>query len=140
MDSQQGVITQSKYYSPIFDVAVFDGPFRIYFSQNQETVALKTYYRIKKNLEFQFSEKVLQQNQNVLFLMIYPDKESFSAVFNESQDNIGVGKVGDRHVVGVYREHDEEDIETKLSQVLISMVKSWNLAAPAANNDDILGL
>lgn len=83
MREQVTFITQSKYYSPAFNAAIFDGPIRIYFAQYQEAQALKLYF----NLQERFSEVRLQargifkeRGRNV-FVMLYPTDETFDLSF-----------------------------------------------------------
>ena len=44
--SDRPYITQSSFYSPAFNGAIFDGPLRLYFSQAQEAMALKFYFEL----------------------------------------------------------------------------------------------
>lgn len=67
-------LTQSRFFVPDFNSAIFDGPVRIYFSQIQESLALKIYFHIQN--EFSSQLKRLKDNQHRananIFIMIYP--------------------------------------------------------------------
>jgi hypothetical protein len=81
-------VTQSRFFSPVFNAAIFDGPIRIYFAQFQEAQALKLYY----NLQERFAEVRKQarglfkeRGQNI-FVMMYPNEDTFDLSFNEDRD------------------------------------------------------
>ncbi len=97
-------LTQSRYYSPAFNAAVFDGPIRIYFAQHQETVALKVYFMLQQYLKDTYSvfRKSFRQHGQTVFLMLYPNEESFECSFAESSGHqVALERLGEDHVVGV---------------------------------------
>ncbi len=97
-------LTQSRYYSPAFNAAVFDGPIRIYFAQHQETVALKVYFMLQQYLKDTYSifRKSFRQHGQTVFLMLYPNEESFATSFGESSGHqVLLERLGEDHVVGV---------------------------------------
>lgn len=97
-------LTQSRYYSPAFNAAVFDGPIRIYFAQHQETVALKVYFMLQQYLKDTYSvfRKSFRQHGQTVFLMLYPNEESFQCSFTENADHqVALERLGEDHVVGV---------------------------------------
>ncbi len=104
-------VTQSKFFSPAFNAAIFDGPIRIYFAQYQESQALKLYH----NLQERFSEVRRQargifksKGQNI-FVMLYPTTESFDLSFSDNAETIGRDRLGVDYVLGV-RGPLEDDI------------------------------
>ncbi len=74
----------TRFYSPVFNTALFDGPFRIYFSQSYESVALKIYHLLQsQHLELwtQFktwSEKTKKHS----FILIYPTHDDVGMAFD----------------------------------------------------------
>src|SRR4051794_18760737 len=97
-------LTQSRFYSPAFNAAVFDGPVRIYFAQHQEALALKVYFRLQQYLKETYStfRKSFKQHGQTIFLMLYPTLESFENSFSKEMSlNVVAEKLGDDHVVGV---------------------------------------
>lgn len=87
-------VLQSKFFSPAFNTAIFDGPLRVYFSQAQEPEALKVYFSLQSKV---FHEKSGQESSgeslreklpknSTLFVMIYPNKESFEQSFDQTAD------------------------------------------------------
>lgn len=81
MKSSYSSLMQSKYFSPAFNSAIFDGPLRIYFAQFHESLALKLYFLIQQKFPQEFARaKDLSRaaHANVL-VMVYPTAESFLA-------------------------------------------------------------
>ena len=73
----------TRFYSPDFNTAVFDGAFRIYFSQTYESAALKLYHLLQtehQNLWNDVKRWSLQNKEHV-FLLIYPDQKSVQSIF-----------------------------------------------------------
>ncbi len=80
----------TQYYSPIFNTALFDGPFRFYFSQSYESIALKIYHLMQSQdhelwLKFKtWSEKTKMH----VFVLIYPNNEDLDMAFQEVQPSV----------------------------------------------------
>lgn len=97
-------LTQSRFYSPVFNAAVFDGPIRIYFAQHQEALALKVYFQLQQYLKETYStfRKTFKQHGQTVFLMLYPTAESFENSFSiDSIGNVVAEKLGEDFVLGV---------------------------------------
>lgn len=97
-------ILQSKYFSPAFNTAIFDGPLRVYFTQTQEGDALKVYFSLQSQF---FKEDNMLTNLReyfpknaTLFVMIYPSREAFLQSF-EKEAEIAYSKMGDDYVIGI---------------------------------------
>lgn len=110
-------ITQSKYFTPAFNAAIYDGPMRIYFSQSQESEALKIYFHLQ--------QKIIQANQAVcsqlkqmgrnIFVMLYPTVDMFDISFDQCSEglpNIACEKLGQDFILGVRGPLDNDDYET----------------------------
>ncbi len=88
-------VTQSKYFSPVFNAAIFDGPIRIYFAQYQEAQALKLYF----NLQERFGEVrkqargIFRERGRNIFVMLYPNEEVFDGAFGDD-DAVGTESLG----------------------------------------------
>ena len=127
MREQVSLLTQSKFFSPVFNAAIFDGPIRIYFAQNQESSALKLYFACMKRLR---ADIELEAN---IFILIYPSAENFSLVFgDENLDEIQLDQLDEDFVVGLNGPIDEEDFESffKRFDTLVRVMPS-RPAAPA---------
>jgi hypothetical protein len=126
------LLTQSQFYSPAFNAAIFDGPVRIYFAQYQESLALKIYFRIQERLKgvYESLPESLKYSTQHLFLMVYPNQETFSHSFPQSQASMGSGQLGEDVVMGVQAPVQEEDIDLLVSKVE-PLIRSW-MTMPSA--------
>ena len=80
-------LIQSKYFITDFNSAIFDGPIRIYFTQVQESQALKIYFHIQNHFAAEV-KKLKEVSPSVpfsLFVLVYPNKESFEACCDSSE-------------------------------------------------------
>ena len=79
MKSSYSSLMQSKYFSPAFNSAIFDGPVRIYFAQFHESLALKIYFMLQQKWPSEFSRaKDLSKSSHAnIMVMIYPTEDSF---------------------------------------------------------------
>ncbi len=126
---QVSILTQSRFFSPVFNGAIFDGPIRIYFSQSQEASAMKLYFAVLARLKNQFAdlkEQLSQGYQNV-FILIYPTKENFNIVFPGDQVvQMQADRLGEDYVIGLNGPMEEKDFATffiALDQILSSFHK-----------------
>jgi hypothetical protein len=130
-------LTQSRYYSPAFNAAIFDGPVRIYFAQYQEALALKIYFRIQDRLQGWLGP-ALQLGRLKLpnaFVMLYPTEEIFSNCFSTEQcaERVVREKLGDDYVLGVcgpLREEDFDSLFAHLEHVSTAWVGAARRPAP----------
>lgn len=131
-------LTQSRFYSPAFNAAVFDGPIRIYFAQHQETVALKVYFMLQQYLKEKYSlfRKSFKQHGQTVFLMLYPNEESFENSFAKNLDNqVVMERLGEDHVVGVkgpLLDDQFEEIFVKVRTILQDLPLVQEPAQPSA--------
>ncbi len=114
MRQQISFLTQSRFYSPAFNAAIFDGPVRIYFAQYQEPLALKVYFSVQERLKESFSqirESFRKTGLNV-FVMLYPSSEAFKMTFDEGalESSVIVERLGNDFVVGVSGPLNEGDV------------------------------
>lgn len=130
-------LTQSRFYSPAFNAAVFDGPIRIYFAQHQEALALKVYFKLQQYLQETYSvfRKNFKHHGQTIFLMLYPNQESFSVSFCEGRTdiaNVAAEKLGDDHVLGVrgpLMENEYEEVFERVKAILQDLGLTQELAA-----------
>ena len=120
------LLTQSQFYSPAFNAAIFDGPVRIYFAQYQETLALKIYFRIQERLKAMYESlpEALKYSTQNLFLMVYPNEETYSNSFPKSTKSIEEGILGEDVVMGVQAPVKDLDIE-RLADLVEPLIRSW---------------
>lgn len=115
MRQQISFLTQSRFYSPAFNSAIFDGPIRLYFAQYQESLALKIYFTTQerlKNLYNEVRESFRRTGINI-FVMLYPSSEAFEMSFEDSrtEDGMIVERLGHDFIIGVRGPIDESDVE-----------------------------
>lgn len=124
-------ILQSKFFSPTFNTAIFDGPLRVYFSQSQEPEALKVYFSLQSKVFQETTENTEQQiaqirdnlpKNSTLFVMIYPNKESFKQSFDQDAD-FAVAKMEQDYVIGVQGPVSDKTRDDIIGYVKESFIK-----------------
>lgn len=121
---ESNLLSQSQFYNPVFDAAIFDGPFRIYFSQNQESAALRLYFRLQNSMKEkyqEFKQNYKPEGKNI-FIMMYPDAESFEKSFGLPKTSLKgpytiEARVGGDPLLGVYGSLDEEGGEVVYKKI-----------------------
>ncbi len=118
------LLTQSRFYTPALNAAIFDGPVRIYFDQNQEAGALKLYFAIlneyKELCGGLQSERL--DNQRSIFIMIYPSEELFEMLCDDTlnSDFMMIDDLGGDQVIALKGMPDDLQIDD-LIQSLTAM-------------------
>ncbi|MCB0378973.1 MAG: hypothetical protein KDD33_10810 [Bdellovibrionales bacterium] len=94
-------ITQSKYFTPNFNTAIFSDPIRIYFSNQHESQALEIYFLMQKRKNEW--EKFLRSRGkgNYCYLMLYPEQSQFAQCFENGDSNFSPGEMGEDFVIGI---------------------------------------
>ncbi|MBL7686766.1 MAG: hypothetical protein JNJ49_01940 [Bdellovibrionaceae bacterium] len=118
--SDRPYITQSSFYSPAFNGAIFDGPLRLYFSQTQEAMALKFYFELRtRGAEARWMGS---KGPNV-FVMIYPSEEIFDLCFASqgltwAEERLPTARLGNDIVVAIQVDEINSSLERKVEQVI----------------------
>ncbi|MGZ3724860.1 MAG: hypothetical protein ACXVBD_03645 [Pseudobdellovibrio sp.] len=116
----------TKFYSPVFNTALFDGPIRVYFSQSYETSALKIYHL----LQTQYSEIWNQLKNHTLatrkhlFLMIYPEPKDLQIVFDQSKNFAHTQEWEEGLAVGFSNSQNDADLKAQM-EYLVSSISNW---------------
>ncbi len=120
----------TKYYSPVFNTALFDGPFRIYFSQSYESSALKIYHLMQtqyKDLCAQLKAWTQTSREHV-FLLIYPEAKDLQIVFAETTRNssatVQMQSWAEGLVIGISQPANDLDLAIQIEQIG-SMLQAW---------------
>ena len=114
-------VTQSKFFVPEFNAAIFDGPIRIYFAQDQEAQALKVYF----NLQERFGEirraarGPFRHRGRSVFVLLYPTIPAFEMSFGvanegdvaEASAAVVSTRLGDDYVIGVRGQLEDGPLE-----------------------------
>lgn len=75
-------LLQSNYFLPTFNMAIFDGPFRLYFSQALEPEALRLYFELHEIIGERVRKAAeLSEPKKTLFVLLYPDEATFEGIF-----------------------------------------------------------
>lgn len=137
MREQISNLTQSRYFSPVFNGAIFDGPIRIYFSQSQEASAMKLYFAVLARMRSKFGalKDNFSEDELNIFVLVYPTAENFNIVFPGDQRKlIQADRLEDDYVIGVNGPLEETDFDQffgHLDQILENLpANSSNLAGP----------
>lgn len=106
MRSTFSALTQSKYFTPSFNSAIFDGPIRIYFSQFHESYALKVYFMIQDQLAelLKTAKEIAKKDGLNIMVMIYPTPENFINSFEseaQTKNLIASEDFNETRVIGV---------------------------------------
>lgn len=111
-------LTQSQYFSPVFNTAVFDGPVRIYFAQKQEAYALEVYFKISSRLRSAFGDGLNRKGPSV-FVMIHPEVEGFEESFAcKDGDGFSLKRLDRDYVIGVNGTLNSSQLEGLISEVM----------------------
>lgn len=133
MRSNYTPLMQTKYFSPAFNSAIFDGPVRIYFAQFHESFALKVYFLIQqkmmstavqqKEVCTEFKNQLVASKISVL-IMVYASAESFGYSFaqNQSQDHCwSYDHLHGDLVVGLQRPLEDHELTEFLSDLRLKI-------------------
>ena len=83
-------VTQSRFFTPLFNAAIFDGPIRIYFAQAQESLAMKLYFNLQERYGDlrQAAREIFRERGSNVFVMLYPDATTFEKSFGFDFDEL----------------------------------------------------
>lgn len=128
MKASYSNLMQSKYFSPAFNSAIFDGPIRIYFAQFHESMALKIYFLAQQKLasELRHAKELSKTAQANILIMIYPSADSFEASFGECKPDqmMSVENWNEDIVIGLRRPLDDGELDG-LVGTLATAMKTW---------------
>lgn len=132
MRSSFTALTQSKFYSPALNSAIYDGPVRIYFAQFHEALALKIYFMIQQGLssEMQKAKEISKASGANILVMIYPTEDSFLMSFEGGQSHnspLEVEKFEDDIVIGLRGPIEDQNLDLLMETLKVTM-NSWRPA------------
>ena len=154
MRPQISFLTQSRFYSPAFNAAIFDGPLRIYFAQFQEPQALKIYFTAQQRLQGIYAKirDNFRRNGTNIFVMLYPSTESFDISFDGSEnlqsehmqtEMVRTERLGVDYVVGVKGPINDGDIEKiyeRVEMIARSLADDIDVIAAVPEHEPIAAL
>lgn len=92
---QEFLLTRSSYYSQYFNTAIFFEPFRIYFNNSFESVALELYYQVQNHFK---QTRPVKPN---IYILMYGDQDLFKKNFGENGGEVVVAKEEDDYIIGI---------------------------------------
>ncbi len=117
----------TRFYSPAFNTALFDGPFRIYFSQNYESAALKIYHLLQSNhIELWTRYKRwAEQTKKHAFILVYPTNKDVQSAFQSTVifDKPVCQTWEDGVVIGFENPMTDSDFEKYFAQIILDLEK-----------------
>lgn len=128
MKATYSSLMQSKYFSPAFNSAIFDGPMRIYFAQFHESMALKIYFLAQQKLvvELAKAKEVSKATHSNILVMIYPTEESFLYTFeNLKEKKVVVEPWNNDIVIGMNGPLEDSELENFM-ETLGGVMRQWH--------------
>ena len=118
----------TRFYSPVFNTALFDGPLRIYFSQSYESVALKIYHLLQSQYADTWAHLKNQNSYSKrhLFLMIYPEDRDLQMVFEDKSKSFHAQEWEEGLSIGCVQARNDQELQSQLD-FIIETVKKWTL-------------
>ena len=116
----------TRFYSPVFNTALFDGPIRLYFSQAYETVALKIYHLLQTEFTSTWNslKDHTQNSKEHLFLIIYPEMKDLHLVFTENKSSLQTQEWEEGLAVGLCQTIDDVMLKEQM-QFIVRAIESW---------------
>jgi hypothetical protein len=119
----------TRFYSPVFNTALFDGPFRIYFSQSYESSALKIYHILQTQHEELWAQlkRWSSTTKEHVFLLMYPEVKDIQMIF-ESQTSdscqVQLESWDEGVAIGLTQPHNEVDVQSQIQQIE-KLLQDW---------------
>lgn len=116
----------TRYYSPVFNTALFDGPLRIYFSQSYESTALKFYHLLQTEYKTQWDQlkEFSSKHKEHVFLLMYPEIKDLQIIFSNSTDAVQYQEWEEGLALGFYHPKDDVELNKQLGMI-ISSIEMW---------------
>lgn len=130
----------TRFYSPVFNTALFDGPFRIYFSQAYESAALKIYHLLQT--EHQELWQRLKQwslvTKDHVFLIIYPDQKDFQMVFQDDSKVVHLQEWEEGIALGTYQPTTDDELSRQLN-LIKEKLTHWIGQSQSGTSNEVSG-
>lgn len=119
-------LTQSRFFNPAFNSAIFDGPIRIYFAQFHESLALKIYFCLQQKFpqEMARAKELHRLHDRNVLVMLYPSPDSFSLSFEDNKNFLAQDDLLGDTVIGINGPFEDLQLDAVLDQV-IQALESW---------------
>ena len=110
-------LSRSTLFTPAFNTAIFDGPFRIYFSQHQEAYALNFYFLLQNQLGeyFDQAKAELKSDMSYAYILIYPSEDIFKRCQTEAGQ--GLSRFDLHEVAAILHGQSDEDLKMMIARL-----------------------
>ncbi len=117
----------TQYYSPVFNTALFDGPFRIYFSQSYESVALKIYHLLQTQDLGLWTEykKWSEKTKKHAFILIYPSSQDLAVAFDGEAQAPLMNRLWDEGLILGFANSHSDDAFSVIYQSILTQLKNF---------------
>lgn len=121
----------TQYFSPAFNTALFDGPFRFYFSQGYESAALSMYHLIQEDYPRIWTKfkSWSDRTKKHVFILIYPTEKDMQKSFNLNFKSPLVNNWDEGLIIGLENPTDEDKFKVLFAEI-IKQLECYHLAAP----------
>jgi len=125
---------QSRFYTPAFNSAIFDGPIRIYFAQLHEPLALKIYFGLQQRFENEVlnAKRLHRQTGNSVCILLYPNSESFELSFQGLDAFMTKDQLGNDQVLAIRGPFEDQDLDEVLKSIA-EILRTWNSEVHGSN-------
>ena len=116
----------TRFYSPVFNTALFDGPIRLYFSQSYETAALKIYHLLQSDFIDTWNllkDQTLRSKEHV-FLIIYPELKDLQQVFTVNKSALQCQEWEEGLAIGLCQTVDDEMLKEQMD-FIVTAIQKW---------------
>jgi hypothetical protein len=117
----------TRFYSSAFNTALFDGPFRIYFSQSYESAALKIYHLLQSDHNQLWTEykRWADQTKRHAFILVYPTAKDVKLAFASSDlKNHPVCQTwDDGFIIGFENPETDADFQKYFEKLILELKK-----------------
>lgn len=122
-------LMNSKFFNPAFNSAIFDGPFRIYFAQVHESLALKIYFSLQQKFPqaIQRAKDVHKVQGTNLLVMLYPSADSFQMSFEGQRQFLVEDQLAGDTLVAINGPFEDDKL-TQVLERLATCISRWPLA------------
>jgi hypothetical protein len=112
-------LMMSKFFNPAFNSAIFDGPFRIYFAQIHESLALKIYFSLQQKFpEAVQRAKDCHKARGInLLIMVYPSADAFQMSFEGERQFLIEDQLAGDTLIGVNGPFEDDKLHSVLHAI-----------------------
>jgi hypothetical protein len=128
MQGTYTALTQSKFFNPAFNSAIFDGPIRIYFAQMHESLALKIYFSLQQDFSAILNQckEAHKMSGKTVLVMLYPTPDSFAMSFESEKNFLSQEELHGDIIVGVNGPFGDDKLPAVLQQI-VGALKDWDV-------------